>query len=312
LGRSFYLTKSHKPTIPPVQRLPAGVVTLQTRQNQLPAWNNWVYNMDMKFPQDLLRFLYWIYFKPISLQALINQLDPSIGNVTTLLTRSYDRSARSLKTLALFYILIVPWLLGLGTGIVLSQFGLEVNWLKLVFTLVVALALSLTFNVNFCIAFLFPFSIVIAIWSSSSFPLSLGILSSLMLGLAYGLTSNSAKWGLSAGLVYGVILGLMLGPLSGLLIGAAFLIGYFRIVFYLVEAPLSWSLATLAAGGDALRLWWFQPVLWDEVIWFPLPKLDQHLLVIKSQNGSEAQAAILHVQKSFRQRWAVERIQERE
>jgi uncharacterized protein len=268
--------------------------------------------MDMKFPQDLLRFLYWVFFKPISLQTLINQLDPGIGNVATLLTRSYDRSAQSLKKLALFHILIMPWLLGLGTGIVLSQLGLEVNWLKLAFTLFVALALSLTFNVNFCIAFLFPFSIVIAIWSSNSFPLSLGILSSLMLGLAYGLTSNSAKWGLSAGLVYGVILGLMLGPLSGLLIGAAFLIGYFRIVFYLVEAPLSRSLAALAAGGNALMLWQFHPVLWDEVIWFPLPGLNQHLLVIKSQNESDAQAAILHVQKSFRQSWAVERIQERE
>jgi hypothetical protein len=133
-----------------------------------------------------------------------------------------------------------------------------------------------------------------------------------MLGLGYGLTSNSAKWGLSAGLVYGVILGLLLGPLSGLLIGAAFLIGYFRIVFYLVEAPLSWSLATLAARGDALRLWQFHPVLWDEMIWFPLPRLHKHLLTIKSQNELEAQAAILHVQKSFRQSWAVERMQERE
>ena len=198
-----------------------------------------MYNMDMKFPQDLLRFLYWVYFKPISLQTLINQLDPGIGNVAALLTRLYDRSAQPLKKLALFYILIMPWLLGLGTRIVLSQLDLEVNWLKLAFTLFVALALSLTFSVNFCIAFLFPFSIVIAIWSSSFFPLSLGLLSSLMLGLAYGLTSNSAKWGLSAGLVYGVILGLILGALSGLLIGTAFLIGYFRIVFYLVEAPLS-------------------------------------------------------------------------
>jgi hypothetical protein len=288
------------------------VVTLRTRQNELPAYSNWVYNIDMKFPQDLLRFLYWIFFKPISLHTWIDQLDPGIGNVATLLTRSDSRSTQSLKSLALFYILVMPWFLGFGTGMILLQLGVDVNWLKLAFYLFVAIMLSLTFSIDFCIAFLLPFSIAVAIWSSIAFTSALGIFFSLTLGLAYGLSSDSAKWGLTAGLVYGVFLSLALGPLSGLIIGTAFLIGYFRIVFYLAEAPLSWSLAAFAAGGDALRLWQFHPVMWDEVIWFPLPRLDQYLLVIKSQNESDAQAAILHVQKSFRQRWAVERTQESE
>jgi uncharacterized protein len=230
-----------------------------------------VYNMDMKFPQDLLRFLYWIFFKPISLHALINQLDPRIGNVATLFSRSYDRSAQSFRNLALFYILIAPWLLGLGTAIALSQLGIDVNWLKLAFYLLVAIALSSTFSIQFCIAFLLPFSVAVAIWSSTAFTPALGILFSLMLGLAYGLSPSSARWALIAGLVYGVLLGVVLGPLSGLLIGAAFLIGYFRIIFYVVEAPLSWIMGTLAINRDALRLWKFNPVVWDELIWFPLP-----------------------------------------
>jgi MFS family permease len=262
----------------------------------------------MKFPQDLLRFLYWIFFKPISLHTQINQLDPGIGNVATLLTRSYDQSAQSLKNLALFYILIMPWLLGLGTGILLSGLGMDVNWLKLTFYLFVAIALSLTFNIHFCIAFLLPFSIAVAIWSSNAFTPVLGILFSLMLGLAYGLASDSARWGLIAGLIYSVFLGFVLGPRSGLNIGTAFLIGYFRIVFYLVEAPLSWILGTLADRENALRLWQFHPVLWDELIWFRLPRLDKHLLAIQRQDEPAAQAAILHVQESFRQRWAAERI----
>ncbi|HEX9332293.1 MAG TPA: hypothetical protein VF896_10415, partial [Anaerolineales bacterium] len=214
----------------------------------------------MKFPQDLLRFFYLIYFKPNLLHTLIEELDPRMESVPTLFTRSHDQSAQSFKNLALFTILIMPWLLGFGTGMLLSQLGMDVNWLRLAFYLFIAIALSLTFSLDFCIAFLLPFSIAVAIWNSTSFTLTLGILFSLMLGLAYGLSSDSARWGLTAGVVYGVIFGLILGPLGGLTIGAAFLMGYFRIVFYLIEAPLSWILGTLALRGDALRLWQFQPV----------------------------------------------------
>jgi hypothetical protein len=266
--------------------------------------------MDMNFPQDLLRFLYWIFFKPISLYRWIDQLDPSIGNVAVLLTRSYRGPAQSLKKLALFYIFIMPCILGFGTGMILLQIGMDVNWLRLAFYLFVAIALSLTFSVHFCIAFLLPFSMAVAVWSSISFSISLGILFSLMLGTAYGLNSDSAKWGLTAGAVYGVCLSLILGPLNGLMIGTAFLIGYFRVVFYLVEAPLAWTLASLATRGEALKLWRFNPILWDELIWLPLPGLDKHLLALKRQNGPAAGAAILQVQESFRQRWAAERILE--
>ena len=264
----------------------------------------------MKFPQDLLRFLYWIFFKPFSLYKWVNRLDPTLTNTAALWTRSRNQSVQSLRKLALFHILIMPWLLGLGIGIVLSQLGMDVNWLRLIFYLSVAMALSLTFSINFCIAFLLPFSVAVTFWSSTSFPLAIGILFSLMLGLAYGLTSNSARWGLTAGLVYGVILALILDPLSGLAISAAFLAGYFRIVFYVVEAPISWSLGTLAAKGDAANLWQFHPVVWDELIWFPLPGLDRHLQAIKRQDEPTFHAAILHVQDSFRQSWAAKRVKE--
>ena len=259
---------------------------------------------DMKFPQDLLRFLYWIFFKPFSLYKWVNRSDPTLANTAALLARSGNRFVRSFRELALFYTLIMPWLLGFGIATVLSQLGMDVNWLRLVFCLSVAIALSLAFSINFCVAFLLPFSVAVAFWSSTSFPPTIGILFGLMLGLAYGLTSNSARWGLTAGLVYGVIL----DHLSGLVIGAVFLIGYFRIVFYLMEAPLSWGLGILAAKGDAVRLWQFHPVVWDELIWFPLPGLDRHLLAIERQDGPAFQSATLHIQESFRQHWAVQRI----
>ena len=263
-----------------------------------------VFKLDMKFPQDLLRFLYWIFFKPISLYIWINQLDPAIGNVTHLLISPSDKSVRELKNLTLFYVMVVPWLLAIGTGLVLTWLGVEVNWLRLVLALVFAIALSLPFSIPFCIAFLLAFSVTVTFWTDQSLSPVLGVFFSLMLGLAYGLNANSARWGLTASLVYGVILSFLLGPLSGLSIGAAFLIGYFRILFYIVEAPLSWILGMRAIKGDALRLWQFHPLRWDELIWFPLPGLDKHLLAIKRQDGQAAQAAIHQVQESFRQGWA--------
>lgn len=262
----------------------------------------------MKFPHDLLRFLYWIFFKPFSLHTWISQIDPVMGNTAALLTSSRNVSIRSFKYLALFYVLVMPFLLAIGTGLVLTSLGMDVNWLRLVFTLSVAMALSLTFSLDFCIAFLLPFSIVVAIWSSTSFTATLGILFSFMLGTAYGLSGNSARWGLTAGLVYGVMLSILLGPLSGLSIGAAFLIGYFRVLIYLVEAPLSWILGSLAIKGDALELWRFHPLLWDELIWFPLPGLDAHLRAIREQSGPAAQAAVHQVRESFRQGWAAENL----
>jgi hypothetical protein len=268
--------------------------------------------MDMRFPQDLLRFLYWIYFKPFSLYEKIRQIDPTIANVSHVLARFHARPGRAFRMLVLFYILIAPWILGGVTAAGLSLSGAEVNWLRLAFLLFMALALSLSFSVPFCIAFLLPFSVTAAIWNSLGMGSALGIFFSLNLGLAYGLTADSGRWGLTAGFVYGAVFSLVLGPLHGLVIGAAFLTGYFRIVFYILEAPLSWILGRLAQRGDALRLWQFHPVLWDELIWFPLPGLDKHLVALKKQNGPLAQEAILHVQESFRQRWAAERIAEKE
>ena len=164
----------------------------------------------MKFPRDLLRFLYWIYFKPLSLSARINRIHPALENTPALLTRSDQPLERSFKSLALFHILVTPWLLGFGTGLVLSWLGMDVNRVMLAFYLFIVIVLSLTFQVVFCTAFLLPFSIMVAIWSSTPFNLALGGLFSLALGFAYGLTGHTARWGLIASLVYGVLFSILL------------------------------------------------------------------------------------------------------
>jgi hypothetical protein len=257
----------------------------------------------LQFPRDLLRFLYWIFFLPVTLRRYLQYVDESINSASALFAHGLQGSPnrRALIWLASFYICLAPWLPGLGLGLALASRGLTVNWLDLTFYMVVGIILSLSFDLAFCVAFLLPFSLAVTVYSSTGFTLACGILVSFALGLAYSLMLKPAKWGLTGGLVYGAVFGLLLDPWSGLMIGAVFLGGYFRIPLYLIEAPLSWLLAHRAAKADAARLWRLQPVLWDELIWFPLPGLDHHLQALTSQNKPAAQDAIASIKGSFRQ-----------
>lgn len=273
----------------------------------MSVWGILVYKADMRFPRDLLRFLYLVFFQPALLDEHINQVASSTTTAIELWKRRLEASVRPLWRLAFFHIVITPFALAFGTGIILTQLGMDMNWLKLVFYLFVAIVLTLSFSVPFCVAFLLPFSVTAAIWSSLPFSQALVVFFSLMLGLAYGLRAKDARWGWIAAAVYGLVLGILINPLSGLTIGATFLTGYFRIIFYLVEAPLSWTLGMLSGRGNALRLWRFHPVLWDALIWFPLPGLDRHLLAIQRQDEPASGTPILHVQGSFRQSWAAKR-----
>jgi hypothetical protein len=264
----------------------------------------------LRFPHDLLRFLHWIYFRPFTLQTYLNLSGLPTGSVFELFTRGRQDNAarRTLVLLASFYIWLAPWLLGISFSIVLAWLGKNENWLSLVFYLVLGTMLSLVFSLNFCIAFLLPFSLAAAVVSIGGFTIIHGILFSFLLGLAYGLRLNPAKWGLAAGLVYGGVFALLVNPLSGLAISLAFLIGYFRIFLYVVEVPLSWTLAALSAQGDAGKLWRWNPVVWDELIWFPLPALDRHLQALVQQDKSMGREAIRLVKDSFRQGWAAKRV----
>jgi len=263
--------------------------------------------VSLRFPQDLLRFFYWVIFRPFTLRQILEHLDPPLISAMSLFARSWRTSytRRSLTLLALFYIGLVPWLAAIGLGMVLAARGAPMNWLTLAFCLLVGIALSLTFSLGFCVAFLTPFSLAVTIFSSSGFTLIHALLFSFGLGLAYSLTSKPAKWGLTAGLVYGAVFALLDGPWPGLGIGASFLAGFFRLPLYLLEAPLTWWLASRASKVDASRLWSFQPFLWDELIWFPLPGLDIHLQALFRQDPALASQALISVRDSFRQGWVV-------
>ncbi len=257
----------------------------------------------LRFPQDLLIFLYWVFFKPFSLAHLLERVNPALTITLGLFIPARARSLeeRTLARMVLFYCLPVPWLLGLLAGLALAALQQAVNWPQLILFLVVGGVLGIFFSPAFSIAFLLPFSLAAALVSSTGITPIIGICFSFCLGLAYSLVRKPAAWGLLAGVFYGAALGFLVDPLTGLFIGAAFLAGYFRLPFYLVEAPLTWLLARRAEKGAAAHFWRWQPVTWDERIWFRLPGLERHLLALQHQDTPAAGKALQLVQASFKQ-----------
>jgi len=265
----------------------------------------------LRFPSDLLRFLYWIFFRPFTLRSYLHDIDPTFSHASALFTRIRQRNQQysALTWLATVYIWLVPILLGIGLGLILDSQGIPVNWLNLILYLVVGIFMSLSFSLPFCVAFVLPYSLAVVVLSTTGFSLFTSVLFSFALGLAYGLTLNPAKWAFAGGLVYGLVFAFLSGPLGGLMIGATFLAGYFRIplYLYLIEALLSFLLSYRAGEADAARRWRLQPVTWDELIWLPLPGLDRHLRALADQNDPVAKDAFALTKESFRQRWATKR-----
>src|SRR6266542_3704285 len=88
------------------------------------------------FPRDLLKFLYWVFFKPITLDRYIHEIDPTLGpdpSMYILRRRSKEHPEfRSLISLSSFHILITPWFVSFIIPLLLVIAGFNVDWLGVV------------------------------------------------------------------------------------------------------------------------------------------------------------------------------------
>jgi hypothetical protein len=147
--------------------------------------------------------------------------------------------------------------------------------------------------------------------------LAFGLPFGLAIALAFGLAVTLA-FGRESGPIFGLIVtlafilafgltfGLTTGLMGGLVVGVSFLIGYFRLVLYVIELPYGFFVSRLAeiTPERARHLLHKSPVYFDEIVSLPLLGLDRHLVAVGRQDRRAGAEEIAHVAQSFRQGWA--------
>ncbi len=264
----------------------------------------------LRFPQDWLRFLYWVFFKPLTLQKKY------------LYTIGFSK--REPIKLAFFDMLLLALLVFFLT-FVLRILGFYVNWFAVFITISFSLLfcillfvlggvlgntlisttfgglLGVSFGVLLSVDENVPFGVLLKANRDISFGVEVAFIVALITGVAVGISyamSYGATFGLSFGVSYIVMYGVISGYSFAVIIAMAFFLGYFRLINYVLYIPIAFLQGRY---GKTLRL---SPVIWDELIWFPLPGLDNLLFNIALSDRHEGMKSIAYVAGSFRQGWA--------
>jgi len=122
-------------------------------------------------------------------------------------------------------------------------------------------------------------------------------------GLSAILVAAGLAWLFSASLSDPLALTSLFLVVVALLLG---FYGYVRLLIYPVEAMLTWWTYRQARRNPAQALPRLRrtPVYWDDLIFYPLPMLDQLLLLALRTNRAEGLPATEFIAGSFRQDWA--------
>lgn len=240
-----------------------------------------------------LHLLYWVFFKPLSLEKYILSFDQTLGRRKSLITLwrcgKEHPPLRQLFWRSLFNILITPWILYvLGISPLLlagtppphfvnSLFSLAaqvalVLALGLLIGLMIDMAIGLAFSLAFALTLDIAMGLAVGLAVSGVGPAStavlsmvvstaFGIASGLVIGVIFGVALG-AVFGMVASfiisLTFGVLFGIADGPLvgfmAGLTVGLTLIFSYFRLYFYLPELALQWLLTRRAGSNPGVAL----------------------------------------------------------
>jgi hypothetical protein len=150
----------------------------------------------LRFPQDILRFLYWVFFKPITLSHYLRSIDPSLPRDPSIWRlwrkrKEYPEFIPMIQ-LAFFHIFVTP-LITFPLAFLLQLAGFEVDWYGVAFGVAFGVALGVAFGV------------------------ALGVALGVAVGVAFGVA-----YGVAFGVVFGVVFGVALGVALGVAVGVAF------------------------------------------------------------------------------------------
>ncbi len=222
----------------------------------------------------------------IALLAILSNL--SAGFVTKLSSGGYDWAASWSSTLACFGGIFV--------------FGLVCR---------AAIGLPLGLAVGVVVG------ITLGVWHGIAIAVVFGVLSGI---LAAGKLKVSREVGIGGaigaalGITYGTVFGFPLGFTFGTVFALAFYLGCFRLVSYPLDALLAWLThrAARAQPAAAFRWWRCCPVVWNEVIYLPLPGAGKLLALATRQNREEGfkQIAFVAAERKLQRRVVLEALAE--
>ncbi|MEI7848968.1 MAG: AAA family ATPase, partial [Chloroflexota bacterium] len=272
----------------------------------------------LRFPQDILRFLYWIFFKPNTFRRTMHIIDTSISrygysNLYQLWKRreGYPKII-PIIWLSLFNIIFMP-LLAFPLAWTIQLAGFEISWYGVAVGVAGGVVFGVAFGVALDVAHGVAFSVAIGIGFGMGFGVGYGVAFGVAVGMAGGMAGGVALSGeydgrMWYGVVGGVILGVLVGMTGGdvvlgLVVGMAFIFSCLRLPLYFIYIPWSWMHNKLYREGGLVR----SSVLVDELIWFPLPGLSSLLVQISQQDRQQGLEAIAFVAGSIGQRWAAKR-----
>lgn len=221
----------------------------------------------------------WVFFQPSRLQHYLWQADPDLYRVT-----GGEGLWRWLRHPAYRSPMLMMPILSFTLSMSIAQLiswleGEPINWTRVAASIMISIVTSIVFgmsgNVADSIVFGLTFGIV-GMMFNMKFSLAgsvlFGIVSGVMVGSAFGIAVD-VTWGAMVGVVSGMAFGMGLNVSNNVadsvVGGVAGLIGGSRLLFHLVEWPLTWVSTHYLQNRN--NHWSYHAILWDEIAVWPLP-----------------------------------------
>jgi hypothetical protein len=214
----------------------------------------------LQFPQDLLRFLYWVFFKPSTLERYVYEINSKLSRNPDLFTLLWWSRAhpefRSLIALAFFHIVLTPWLIAFPVTGLFALIGFNVNWAAVAIGVAIGVAVGVVRGMTFSMAGGVAFSVAFSVAFGMMFGLAVGIAGSGMaFGAAVGVIGSSMAVGMVVGVIVGVAAGVATGVTAGVpagVIGSSMAVGMVVGVIVGVAAGVATGVtAGVPAGVEA-------------------------------------------------------------
>lgn len=293
---------------------------------------------------ETLRLVYRFWFLPLTLHKELNELaggaNPVDKNLITILRnreqyialflnqmlwRTYRQIVLGNFLLLVLGNILVTWLVD-NSNLTIWLGGLESYWERIAISIMLGVAIGIVVGVTRSVALGIALSVSVGIMFTVALSVSgatVGIVvGSTALGIAIGVAEGVAKGivldiglgtiiGITFGIIFGVILSIVEGSVEGVLLGIV--INFLIILTWLklFRAPIwiTWSLLQWGFSQQhcmyAKFAFQYSAIVYDELIYIPLPFFDHFLVACIRCNPEQAPNILAKTAASLGQKWAL-------